>query len=82
MAIRTFCDSVLRGKLAAVRIGVASFAILCGSLELNFVRARKRLVALATHHYSMSTGQRKFCFRMVKSTDVDPGPGAVARFTT
>ena len=37
VAIAALCDSVLGGELAAVRIGVAGFAFLWRSLELNFV---------------------------------------------
>lgn len=81
VAIRAFCDSVFGGKLAAVRIRVASLAILRRSLELNFVSAGKRLVAFAASGHAMSPDQGKFCFRMVETADVDPGPCAVACFT-
>ena len=81
MAIRAFCyASVFGGKLAAVRVYVACFAILWGSLELNFVGSGQSFVALAAHNDSMRSRQREFCFRMVESTYVNPGASAVARF--
>ena len=73
-------DSVFRGKLAAVRICVAPFAILRRSLELNLLAARERLVAFVACNGAMSSDQGKFGFRVVEAADVDPGPGAVARF--
>ena len=80
MAIPTFCDSVLGGELAAVRIRVAGFAILRRSLELNFVGAGKRLVAFAARGHAMSPEQGKFRFRVIEASNVDPGFGGVARF--
>lgn len=65
-----------------MRVRVACFAILGGSLELDFVSSGQCFVALAAHNDSMRSSQRKFCFRMVKSTDVDPGARAVARLAT
>jgi len=73
-------DSIFRGKLAAVRICVAPFAILRRSLELNLLAARERLVAFVACNGAMSSDQGKFGFRVVEAADVDPGPGAVARF--
>lgn len=80
VAIRAFGDSILGRKLVSVGIGMASFAIFRRAFKLNFVRSGKRLVAFAAGHHAMSAGQRKFCFGMVKSADVDPGPRAVASF--
>lgn len=80
MAIRAFCYSVFGGKLAAMRVCVACFAILGGSLELDFVSSGQSFVALAAHNDSMRSSQREFCFRMVESADVNPGTSAVARF--
>src|SRR6202166_902318 len=45
MTISALRDSVLGGKLAAVGIRVAAFAILGRALKLNFVGAGKQLVA-------------------------------------
>jgi len=80
MAIPTFCNSVLSNKLAAVRIGMASFAIRRRSLELNLVGTGRHLVALIAQDRAMSPDERKFRFRMIEASNVDPGSGAVTRF--
>jgi len=80
MAICTFCNSVLGNKLAAVRVRMTSFAIRRRSLELNFVGTSGHFVTFVTCDRAMSSDQGKFRFRMIEATDVDPGPGAVARF--
>ena len=80
MAIPTFCDSVLGNKLAAVRIRMTGFAILRRSLELNLVGTGRHLVTFITCDRAMGSKQSKFCFRMVKASNVDPGSGAVACF--
>jgi len=78
MAIRALRDPVLGGKLARMRILVAAFAIFWRSLELNFVRAGQRFVALVAGHGPMSSGQWEFRFRMVEAADVHPGTCTVA----
>lgn len=80
VASRALCDSVLGGELAAVRIGVAGFAFLRRSLELNFVGGGKRLVAFAARGHAMGPDQGEFRFRMVEASNVNPGFGVVTRF--
>ncbi len=82
MAVRAFGDPVLGGELAAMRIGVARFAILRRSFELNVMRALKRLVAIAAGDRAMSAQQRKFRLGMIEAPDVDPRTRGVARLAT
>ena len=82
VAVRAFCHSVLGGKLRAVRIGVAALAIFRRPSKLNFVRTGERFVAFVARNRAMRAHERKFCFGMVKATDVDPRTRVVARFAT
>ena len=63
-----------------MRIGMTSFAICGRFLELNFVGTGGNLVAFITGHGAMSADQRKFRFRMVEASNVNPGSGAVTAF--
>ena len=82
MTIPAFCDPVLGHKLAAVRIRMAGFAIRGRSLELNFVGAGKRLVAIPACDRAMGPNQGEFRFGMVKATDVNPRASGVTCFAT
>ena len=82
VAIPAFRASAGSRKLAAVRIGVTGFANRRRSLELNFAGTGRRLVALSTLRGAMSPDEGKFRLRMVKASNVDPGPGAVTRFAS
>ena len=62
MAVSALGYAVFSSKLARVRIGVAAFAILGRSLELNLVRIGGHFVTLVTCNRSMTPEQRKFCF--------------------
>jgi len=81
MTITTFCDSILGNKLPPMRIGMASLAIVGRPLELNFVGTHGDLVTFVTSHRAVGPDQRKFRFRMVEASYVNPGFGAVACFT-
>jgi hypothetical protein len=82
MAVPAPGDSVFRSELARVRIRVAGFAILRRSLELNLVRIGWHFVTLVTCNRSMTSEQRKFCFRMIEASDINPRPGTMAGFAT
>jgi hypothetical protein len=82
VAIRALRDSILRGELPGMRVAVTRFAILRCSLELDFMCALNRLVALAAGHRAISPGQRELCFRVVETRDVDPRPRVVACLAT
>jgi hypothetical protein len=82
VASPTLCDSILSDKLGAMRIRMTSFAICGGTLELNFVGTGGNLVAFITGYGAMSTEQRKFGFRMVEASNVDPGSGDVTAFAS
>ena len=80
VAITALGDSVLGGKLTAVRVCVAPLTILRGALELNFVRTGGHFVTFVARNCAMRPYQSKFRFRMVEAADIDPGPGAMAGF--
>lgn len=82
MTVSAFRDPILRGELAPMRIGMACFTVLWRALELDFMRTRGCLMAIATYDRTVSPEQRKFCLRMVKTTHVDPGPRVVASLAT
>lgn len=79
VAIGAMCRSVVYRELPAVRIAVASLALLRRSCESRLV-GRARLVAVRTSDGAMSAQQRKFRLRMIETADVRPGFRGVARF--
>lgn len=72
VALGALRDPVLVGKLSAVRVGVAGFAIFRRPCKLNLVRAGKNFVALGASDIAMRTYQCEFRFRVVEAADVDP----------
>lgn len=62
MAISALGDTVLGGKLSAVRICVAAFAILGSTLKLNFMGTGKCLVAFVASDRAMCPEQSEFRF--------------------
>lgn len=54
MTIRALGNPVLCGKLRAVRVGMARFAILWCACKLNVMRALNRFVAIAAGDRAMS----------------------------
>ena len=81
MAVPALCHPILCGELPRMWIGMARLAVLWRSLELNLMRSGKSLMTLPTCHCPVSSFQRKFRFRMVKTPHVDPRPGIVASLT-
>lgn len=82
MAVPAFGDPVLGDELAAMCIGVAGFAILRRSFELNIMRALERLVTIAASHRAVSAQQRKFRLGMIEVPDVNPRPRGMAGLAT
>ena len=80
MAVRAFCDSILRCKLRPMGIRVAGFANFGCPLELNFVGAGQCLMAFIARYRTVSPDKSKFRSRMVEASNIDPGLGAVAGF--
>ena len=78
VAIRALRDSILSGKLCAVRVRVATLAILRRACKLNFMRTGERLVAFVACNRAMCADQREFRFGMVESTNIDPRARVVA----
>src|SRR5579872_58645 len=72
MATSAFRDSVLCNKLVAMRIRMTRFAIRWCSLELNLVRTSGHFVAFIARDRAMCSDQRKFRFRMVEASNIDP----------
>lgn len=72
VAIRASGNPGLCGKLRAVRVAMARFAILRRSFELNFIGTLNYLMAVTARDRAMSPEQGEFCFRMVEAADVDP----------
>ncbi len=68
------------GELASMRICMALIASLRRSLELNFVRARRWLVAVIARYCPMGSQERELGLTVVKTTDVYPRFCVVARF--
>jgi len=69
---------VFWGKLFSMRVIVARFTILGCSFELCLLRTRGCLMAIATRYAAVRPLQRKFRFRMVEASNIDPGTHVVA----
>lgn len=80
VAVPALGNSILCDKLPRVRIGMTRLASLRRSLELNFVRPLRRLVAIAANDSTVRAHQRKFRLRMIEAPDVNPGPRVVTGF--
>ena len=78
VAIRARRHAVLGGELTSVRVGVAGVAILRRSLELNVMRAGRRLMAIVAGDHAMRSHQIEFRLRVVEALDVNPGAHVVA----
>jgi len=78
MTVAASCDALFGNKLTGMRIGMAGFTILRSALELNFMRSLNGLVTIPARHTAVRSDQGELRFRMVKTADIDPGPGVVA----
>ena len=81
MTVPAFGDPVLRDELAAMRIGMAGFAILRCSFELNIMSALNRLVTIAAPHRAVSAHEGKLRLGMIEVPNVDPRSRIVACLT-
>ena len=72
MAVGTARVPILGGELAGMGVGMARFAGLRRSLELDFMGTGGGLVAIAARHRAVRAEQREFRFRMVEISYVDP----------
>src|ERR1700704_3720539 len=78
MAVRAQRHPIFGGKLLSMSVIVARFTILGCSFELCLLRTRGCLMAFATRYAAVRPLQRKFRFRMVEASNIDPGTHVVA----
>ena len=64
-----------------MRVGMACFAILRRSFELDVVRPLNRFVAIVAADDAVPPNQCELCFRMVEISNVNPRPSVMACLT-